>query len=480
MEVKILDTKTVTGHAIINLITHKGKTWLIGNIYGNPQADDTQSMNIIANIAQQLADTLTNFHTDYIILAGDWNCVLRNNDTTTRVRKPQTEQALKDIINQHSLTDIFQHKSANPKLTWTCDSDHTRRARHDRVYVSHNLIHNSEVKANKTTTDHMALHCHFLKTKQGTPSWKFDDNLLTDSDYTNGLEYILRDSLIEHTTQGHQHDFSSTLTNNIQTHLDYQNNNPTFLLQAVITKINSFTKQYMKVKKQRINENTNKLHDKYLETKHQALLNPNSEEWRERLTEITLKLKHEQQKRATEASIRSKLKITEEGDKPTSYFLSLAKGSATNRDINSLTVDGENGTQQTLEGENIVKHMTERYKSIIKENTPPNISLANYMGNNYNKITKVPERFKPILTSRFTEQELKHIVQDMKNQSAPGPLGITNRFLKHIFPHISKLITKVGNHLLNDENIDNVPEWITLRNIIFIPKPDKPLNNPDS
>ena len=124
--------------------------------------------------------------------------------------------------------------------------------------------------------------------------------------------------------------------------------------------------------------------------------------------------------------------------------------------------------------------MTERYKSIIKENTPPNISLANYMGNNYNKITKVPERFKPILTSRFNEQELKHIVQDMKNQSAPGPLGITNRFLKHIFPHISKLITKVGNQLLNDENIDNVPEWITLRNIIFIPKPDKPLNNSDS
>ena len=91
MEVKILDTKTVTGHAIINLITHKGKTWLIGNIYGNPQADDTQSMNIIDNIAQQLADTLTNFHTDYIILAGDWNCVLRNNDTTTRVRKPKNK-----------------------------------------------------------------------------------------------------------------------------------------------------------------------------------------------------------------------------------------------------------------------------------------------------------------------------------------------------------------------------------------------------
>ena len=55
-ELKVLDTKTVTGHAIINLIKHKGKTWLIGNIYGNPQSDDTQSMNTIKSITQQIID----------------------------------------------------------------------------------------------------------------------------------------------------------------------------------------------------------------------------------------------------------------------------------------------------------------------------------------------------------------------------------------------------------------------------------------
>ena len=58
-EVNILDTKTVTGHAILNLIKHKGKTWLIGNIYGNPQADDTISMNTINSITEQITDILT-------------------------------------------------------------------------------------------------------------------------------------------------------------------------------------------------------------------------------------------------------------------------------------------------------------------------------------------------------------------------------------------------------------------------------------
>merc|ERR1712105_56610 len=57
--------------------------------------------------------------------------------------------------------------------------------------------------------------------------------------------------------------------------------------------------------------------------------------------------------------------------------------------------------------------------------------------------------------------------------------GITNRFLKDIFPYISKLVTDVGNELMNGQDIGNIPEWISIRNIIFIPKPDKSLENPD-
>ena len=56
-------------------------------------------------------------------------------------------------------------------------------------------------------------------------------------------------------------------------------------------------------------------------------------------------------------------------------------------------------------------------------------------------------------------------------------ISITNKYLKHIFSHISKLVTTVGTTLMNNETIEDVPEWKTLRNIIFIPKPDMPLNN---
>ena len=44
-----------------NLIKHKGKTFLVGNIYGNPHSDDAQSMNTITSITQHIIDIQTNF-----------------------------------------------------------------------------------------------------------------------------------------------------------------------------------------------------------------------------------------------------------------------------------------------------------------------------------------------------------------------------------------------------------------------------------
>ena len=479
MEIKNLDQRIVQGHAIINVFKHNEKIWLVGNIYGNPKSEDHLSNETMLEISRQIEDIQTNFHPDHIILAGDWNCVLQNKDTTTRVRKNLTELTLTRIIENYNLIDIFQHKTPHPVLTWTSDADPTRKARHDRIYVSPNLIHSSEVKANMSTSDHMAIHGHFLKTKRGMPEWKFDDNILTNSDFTEGLNHVIRDSLLEHTERGHQQDASQIKTNELQKQLNYIDNPPIFILQAIVAKVTEFSKKFMKIRKTKLAEYNDRLHNTFLETKAQLHLHPNSEHWRDKMTEITIELNNERQRKATEAIMRTKVRMVEEGDKPTAYFLSLAQSKSTNRDINSISID-LNGTRQRLEGTEIVEHMTNRYKNIIKEDNPPQITLGEFMGTNINKIKKVPDKFIPTLKSKFSEQELSYIVENMKNQSAPGPSGITNRFLKYIFPYISKLATDVGNELMNGHDIGNIPEWITIRNIIFIPKPDKPLENPDS
>ena len=67
----------------------------------------------------------------------------------------------------------------------------------------------------------------------------------------------------------------------------------------------------MKHRREKLDELNCKLHDTFLDIKTQLHQNPQSTELKEKMTEITLKLKDERQRRATEASMRTRLKMTE-------------------------------------------------------------------------------------------------------------------------------------------------------------------------
>ena len=107
----------------------------------------------MAEIARQIEEIQEDFEPDYIILTGDWNCILRNEDTTTQTRKLQTERTLTDLIDTYNL--LLHHKTPNPTITWTSNGNPNSKAIHDRIYVSPNLLHNSTT-AKLSTTDHMS------------------------------------------------------------------------------------------------------------------------------------------------------------------------------------------------------------------------------------------------------------------------------------------------------------------------------------
>ena len=481
LDIQHIDTKVVAGHAVLNLFKKHGKIFLIGNIYGNPKADDNESRNVLLSIAQKMEEIQEDVEPDYIVLGGDWNCVTRNEDTTTATRKPRTESVLNDLLNTYNLVDLFLHKKPNPTLTWVSDGNPHRRARHDRIYVSPNLLHNSAAKNSLSTTDHMALKVHLLKTKKGIPDWKFDDSLLTDVVFTEKLNNALRDIIVPHMIQDEDGQSPQTIpTEELQKYLNYEQQKPEFILQAITTRIIEVSKQHMTQRRKKRQEKDKSMHEEYIAAKTELVEDPDSEDARERMNNATINLHRERSKKAAEAALRTKIKLTEEGDKPTSYFLSLAKKVATGRDINNIQVNDANGNTQRLQGIEIVQHMTQRYKTIITETDPPQTTIEEFLGNVTQKIQKVPDQFIQILEAPFGEQELERTVQDMKNQSAPGPLGISNMLLKKIFPAISKLAVEVGNTLLRNNGEREVPEWITARDIIFVLKPGKPADDPDS
>ena len=85
LEIKNIEHRTIQGHSVINLFKHNDKLWLIVNTYGHSCTDDQQSQETMSEISRQINDIQINFHPNYIVLAGDWNCVLNSSNTTTRV-----------------------------------------------------------------------------------------------------------------------------------------------------------------------------------------------------------------------------------------------------------------------------------------------------------------------------------------------------------------------------------------------------------
>ena len=72
----------------------------------------------------------------------------------------------------------------------------------------------------------------------------------------------------------------------------------------------------------------------------------------------------------------------------------------------------------------------------------------------------------------LTPHRLQEILKEMKNNTAPGPSGVT----KHTFLFLCKLIPNtlahILNHIAHTENPAMIEEfrWIFTREIIFIPK----------
>ena len=62
-------------------------------------------------------------------------------------------------------------------------------------------------------------------------------------------------------------------------------------------------------------------------------------------------------------------------------------------------------------------------------------------------------------------------LSEPKNESVPGPLGISNRLLKVIFPIIQDILFKAANKLLFSDTPIQRPPRLYYRKVLFIPKP---------
>ena len=466
------------GQFLINLVVYHTTIIMIVNFYGDPDTDQNAALTL-----QRLDNTITTLMQNYqigeIICGGDFNFVLDDRDTNLGTRKPNAEALWRTIIANLQIFDIEALLTQDPRRTYFRHHLDHRNARYDRFYISRGLLTGAKLNVLPRTGDHSPLELIVLEADTGHKQWRMDDRIL---DSANGLEVIhiaVRDTLKESVADPtDQIDVTQ-----LQYFVDFNRECPLSLLTKVITRIRNKLKEVTSARKALINRTEKQLIEDLIiaRDQHSALHTPESLEAYE---DARSKLHLSQSENASKAADKNFLRYARGGERVTHYHFSLMNRSRAARTIRELQLPDVQAPNQTrtIDGYEIVQHMAQKFSEIAREEPNiPSMSIREFLGQDLaDSAEKCPDHMFDMLEEDICAEQLKSVIKGMKNMSSPGPLGITNRLLKSLFPLIQEILVKAGNRLLFSDTPHALPRWLFHRKVVFIPKPGKSPTSDDS
>ena len=461
------------GQYHIAVIRIKDTNYVVGNIYGNPDTD-IDAYTTLADVTNKLERIKAQFNIDHYVIGGDFNLCLERRDSTSSSRKPRAESQLITIINTFNLFDAAAILHQSPKHTYYRARRENTSARYDRFYVDPNLIQGMEFKTLQRISDHCPIQISFMQ-QQGRKNWKFTDTLLTSQNFLQGLHNCLRDTLNEYTNTQNQP------LNTMQNDIDFNTHSST----TIFSKIVENTRKYCM-------EETKKLRDKKKKEENQVIqelirtrktmneTTPPNDEAVNDYEKALEKLLLQQTKRQQSASDTNFTNFATLGERTTRYHFARSNRGKATREIPRLVIETDQG-QQTLEGTDLRQHMFQKYKILSQpDNNAGTLSIQQFLGHDLmQSLRKCPPEHHSYLTSPILPIEIKNIVKELKHNSAPGPLGITNALVKELVPFMTSIMVDFGNKLFFEDDPTFLP-WFFHRFVIFILKPGKPTTCEDS
>ena len=147
-------------------------------MYSDPCTDRNAEVTM-TSISNTMDNLVLLLPVQHIIVAGDFNFVLRDADTNSISRKPRAAAVLNTIINNHDLYDSAGLQSLNPSHTYFCHRKERTSTRYDRFHVSSGILQNSIFRFLPRTGDHAPIA---LKTtiERSKTSWKCSDTQLSN------------------------------------------------------------------------------------------------------------------------------------------------------------------------------------------------------------------------------------------------------------------------------------------------------------
>ena len=396
--------------------------------------------------------------------------MLHAGDTTSTSRKPRAEAQFAALLHEHELYDVDVLVNHTTEHTYFRHNRERTSARYDRWYMSSELLVGAKLKIERRTGDHAPVKVEIMCQKRGMALWQFDDRIL---DSPNGISMIHETvaSILRGKVGDDDGDISVGM---LQEFIDYEATPPFDLLTEILEGVRSKMMEVMEARKGKAFRTEREAIDTLIEARR--LRNEdNSQVNQQQFEEAREKLRLIQSERAAAAEEANYVQYATAGERMTRYhFALMGKGKASREILRIRSGD------RFIEGEEIAEFMSEKFAKIARADPEVgSMSIEEYLGDLAEGVKKCPEELKNQLDSPITEKELKGIVTNMKDQSVPGPKGVTNKLLKAMFPLIKSILVVAGNKLLFEDEV-MLPSWMYHRKVVFVLKPGKNPEHEDS
>ena len=161
------------------------------------------------------------------------------------------------------------------------------------------------------------------------------------------------------------------------------------------------------------------------------------------------------------------------GERVNGYYFRKSRTNKAGRNIHKLFVEHD--------GLQVPNHMFTHYiKTVTPNPETGQLSIEQFLGHQLTAtMPKCPPELHQRMTALISVTEINKIIKNLKNESAPGPPGISNQLLKEVSKYTLEILTKVENDILFGDA--PLPEkWFMHRQVILIRKSNRDPLNPAS
>ena len=378
---------------------------------------------------------------EHIIMAGDFNCVLRDQDTTGKTPKcPE----LAAVIHDLRLQDAWPALRQDPGHTFFAGG---MSARLDRVYASPTVsVLQADTTAVPFSADHHAVtvkikyseqqHSRPRSTKQAKTSWTLDSRILEDPDFTAKLAEKLEGW---RAMQGKYPGLAE------------------WWVQCVKPGVRRLASDFTREMRRELNSKLRFLQDALQDL---CAVSPRSATDTRLIREIKKEIIALHAQKLRGVLDRSKLDSVMEDEPVSMHHVAAMKKRARQQNIQALeTVDGEVLTAQ----QDIARHFRDVFQQKFQCPGPS--------GGQHKILEEVEKTLtaadNAVLCQDFTEAEVLAAVKKSMNHKSPGEDGITAEFYKTQFETIGQDLTAVFNDMWRRRTI---PEDMMKGIIVMVPK----------